>query len=620
MKVAVLPFNVTEGTKAAYGRQFSNLVAETLRTATNADVHPISYMAQIQEDGANRQAHVNLGNVVMEHEFFLPLFKEASAEQVMHGLLDSKEGKFSLHLRFDSRDQEEPIFDETHEFEEGEVFTQLHWILTTLASQAGVELPEGLRAAIQPGTSNPKAFLLFLDGMDSFQYVQQANGNVTKEFQPGPALDALIEASKLDPTFRTPFDACIQLCRACSQYRIGTFEVIDGALQRLKEIAPNDYRPLAAMAEIHQSVGNVPAAVDLYEQALQAHLALGDSVEPFERTERAALYSRLGVAQLNMGMPVNAERNFRRALELEQDERPTLDLLSGVLAQTNRQHEIPNLWKEETARNPQSGKAWSRYATALLGLGQREEGIKVFEQALVEVDDSSFVKRFYAPVLTQTGDLDRAMDFYEDCLDLAPNDVPLMIEYANTLKAADREFEIPQVLRNVLASNPDADTRAQAQAWLVELEQPNRAEVVEEARKKLEEDDPDAAIRMLKPLRNWLGDYWKMWAVLAPSYNKMEMPDEAADAANRLLNIFPGYEAGYGELVQSLTTQGKNEEAYNVMRHAVNNVGSLGTHVNLALAAKRAGHEEEARTLAKQIRDVVGPNEELEPVLAEIEA
>jgi hypothetical protein len=39
----------------------------------------------------------------------------------------------------------------------------------------------------------------------------------------------------------------------------------------------------------------------------------------------------------------------------------------------------------------------------------------------------------------------------------------------------------------------------------------------------------------------------------------------------------------------------------------------------LAIAAKAAGHTEESRELAKQIREAVGPNPELDPVLDELE-
>ena len=620
MKVAVLPFNVTEGTKPALGRQLANVVAETVRAATGADINSVNYLAQVQEDGDQRAAFVNMGTTMMERSFFEPLFTEAGAEKIMHGLLEQTETGFNLHVRFESKDSETPLLDEQQSFDASQLFSTMHWLMQKLAGQAGVNLPPALQEKLDVGTSNPDAFLAFLEGYDGLLYIQQANGKVVKEFQPTDALDVLKKSLELDPKFQPAFDTAIQLCRACAHFRVGSFQVVESTLNQLGAMSPADYRPMSALGEVFQEVGDLAKASDYYEKAIEAHNALGDEIDPGLLYERGALYGRLGVVQLGLGMPVNAERSFRKAIELEDDEKPSLDLLSSVLAQTNRQHEIAGIWKDEAARNPNSAKARTRYATALISMGQKDEGIRVFDEAIDELEDKVMVKRFYAPILSQTGDLDRAMDFYEDCLDVAPNDIPLMIEYCNTLKAADREFEVPQVLRNILASNPDLSTKAQALAWLIEIEQPKRVEVVEDARKQLEGGDADTAIKDLKPLRNWLADYWKLWAVLSAAYNRLEMAEEAQDAANRLLNLFPTYEPGYAEMVNALAKLGRDEEAYNVMRHAANNIGSIGVHVNLALAAKRAGHEDEARSIVQQLRQAVGPNEELEQTFAEIEA
>jgi Flp pilus assembly protein TadD len=132
--------------------------------------------------------------------------------------------------------------------------------------------------------------------------------------------------------------------------------------------------------------------------------------------------------------------------------------------------------------------------------------------------------------------------------------------------------------------------------------------------------DFDGAVRDLKPMRNWLADYWKLWALLCSAYNRLGEPKEAEDAARRLIDLFPGCEPAYGELVSALGAQGRHDEAYATMRVAASSMpASLPTHLNLALAAKRAGKVDEARALAKQIREAVGSNAEIEKILDEIE-
>ena len=611
MKVAVLPFNATEGTKAAYGRQFSAFAAEQLRVHAQADINAVSYLTQIQEqDGTTRMAFVNIGNGLLPYEQLKDLFNQAEVELVMDGALTQTEENFELTLRFFKKDNEQPAFEETTTFPVSDLFGKLHWIVKTLADQAEIGLPEFLAGeTMEFGTQDPQSFLEFLEGFDSLNHIQQANGMVALEFSPQPAIDALVSAVQRDPAFNGPYQVLCQLARACAHFRLGTFEGAEASLVRLTELVPTQFMAWFSLGELHQTVNSLSKAADFYEKALALE------------TEDAGIYARLGIVQLQLGMPVNAERNFRKAFALEGDDKPSGDYLAMVLSQTGRVHEVPPLWKQVIEENPQNGAAYAKYAVALYQADREKEAEDAFEQALEVVDENLVVKRFYAPWLMKKGDLDRAMDFYEDILDEAPNDIQVLTEYAQTLEAAGRDFEVPQVMKNILASNPDSNTRAQAMARLIELEQPKRVENVEAAQAKLEAGDLQGAISSLKPLRNWLADYWKLWALLSSAYNRTSQFVDAEEAARRLLELYPGCEPGYGELVNALHGQGKFDDAYQLMRYAfTHNQNSLPIAINMAIAAKRAGQDQEAKELAKSIREAIGPNEELEPILSEIES
>ena len=611
MKVAVLPFNAAEGTKPAYGRQFAGFASEQLRAHAQADINTVSYLTQIPEqDGTTRMAFVNIAESLLPYEQLKDLFQQAEVELVMDGTLRQTDETFELTVRFHEKGNEEAIYLETSTFGVDDLFGHLQGLIRLLASKAEIGLPEFLSGeTMEFGTKNPRAFLEFLEGYDSLNYIQQANGMVALEFSPQPAFDALLAAVEADTTFEGPYQVIVQMSRACLNFRIGSVDILDKALVRLTELVPNNFLAFLVLGEIHHAVNSFSKAADYLESAL----ALED--------KEAGIYARLGAAQLQLGMPINAERNFRKAFNLEGEEKPSGDYLAMVLGQTGRPHEIPPLWKSVVDQYPQNGAAHAKYAVSLFQIGKPEEAEKVFEDALANVEDSTVVKRFYAPMLMSKGEHDRAMDFYEDVLDVAPNDIAVLTEYAQTLEAAGREFEVPQVMKDILASNPDPNTRAQAMARLIELEQPKRAQNVEAARLKLEEGDFAAAISSLKPMRNWLADYWKLWALLSSAYNRTEQYVEAEEAARRLLEVYPGCEPAFGELVTALHGQGKNAEAYQLMQYAAtHNPNSLPIHINLGLAAKRAGNVEEARDLAKRIREAIGPNEELEPVLAEMES
>lgn len=610
MRVAVLPFNAAEGTKPAFGRQFAGFAAEQLRAHAEADINSVSFLTQIQEgDGSTRMAFVNIAEGLLPYEQLADLFTQAEVDLVMDGMLRETEGNFELTVRFHEKGNETPIDEDTTTFARAEIFTQLHRLVKRLADRAQIGLPEFLAGeSMEFGTENPEAFLDFLEGYDSLNYIQQANGAVSTEFSPEGAFNSLTRSLEADPDFEGPYHVIVQLGRACGAYRIGTFEMAERALRRATELVADDAGAYFALGELYQSVGQLSQASDLLEKAVQ--------VQPND----PGLYNRLGIVQLQLGMPVNAERNFRKALELEGDDKPSADYLAMVLQQTGREHEIPALWKGIVDANPQNGLAHAKYGIALFQAGKEKEGEEAFESALESVEDSIAIKRFYAPVLAGRGEHDRAMDFYEDVLDVAPTEVPVMIEYAQVLEAADRAFEVPQVLKNVLAANPDPDTRATVLARLIELEQPKRAESVDQARQKMEAEDFNGALAQLKPMRNWLADYWKLWALLASAYNRTGQFAEAEEAARRLLELYPGCEPAFGELREALSGQGKDDEAYQIMRYAAsNNPSSLPIHINLALAAHKVGQREEARQLVKQIREAVGPNPELDVVFRDIE-
>ena len=72
---------------------------------------------------------------------------------------------------------------------------------------------------------------------------------------------------------------------------------------------------------------------------------------------------------------------------------------------------------------------------------------------------------------------------------------------------------------------------------------------------------------------------------------------------------------------KNVCEQEKLDQAYRAMKWAAMNMPqSLPIHLNFGLAAKRAGYVDEARALAKRIREQLGANNDFEQELAEIEA
>jgi len=611
MRIAILPFNAAAGTRPALARQFAQFACEIVRNITGEQVDAVNYMAQIEENGIPKFAMVNPSEELNEVEMIKQFFDQPDIESLMDGLFRMDEsGAGNITVRYFERSN--PTAAETEEipFLPGAVLKAERQVIESLVKRLGKDMPAEMAEDVNLfGTESADAFCRFLEGFDASQYIERAQGNVAQEFSPEPALQSLLTAIELDKDWEAPFLTLVQICRLCANYRIGNAPLLVDTLTKATEIEPEDPRAWFALGDIYSQIGTHDKASEAFEKAAR--------LEPNE----SAIITRLGMSQMAMNMPVNAERNFRKAVEMEGDDKPTMPMLADVLARQGREHEVPGLWKDLIDANPQNPVAHAQHAMALLQTGRKDEALRAFDVALETLEDNTLVKRYYAPVLAQDGDLDRAMDFYEDCLDVAPADVQLLLEYASTLQQAEREFEIPPVLRNALAANPDPNTKAQAQAWLIEIEQPKRVEAVKSASEKVEAGDVEKAISELKPLRNWLADYWKMWAILAAAHNRVDQYAEAEEASRRLLEMFPACEPGYGELATALSGQGRHDEAFQLMQIAMGNMpNSLMVAINYALSAKRAGHPEEAKAMAKQIREATNNQEDLRPLLDDIES
>lgn len=614
MRIAVLPFNAAEGASEPLARQLAVLLSELLRLAEAGDeVGAINYMAQEEKDGVTRFVLANPTQELNEPELLREIAQNSAPDVIIDGLLSGAVDSGSLTIRRFEKTYTSPASEKTITWEKGGLLGGLTDVFIDFIRQCGGELPDertSTEAMFQ--SSQDSSFANWLTALDGLQYMDRAQGMVQENWDPKPSLEAALSAAEAEPAWPAPANVALELCRRCFQFRIGSPDLVRETLEKLVAAKPEDALTLFQIGAFFSDAGDPQKASELLEKA--------GRLEPTQQ----AIWARLGLAQLQLNMPVNAERSFRKSIELQDAESfdpVAWDFLSQVLNSTNRGHEVAPLWKSLIKDQPQNALAHARLAQTYLANGQRDEAVKTLESSLETLDNTLAVKRVYAPLLKEDKDYDRAMDFYEDVLEEAENDVPLMLEYADALVQADRAFEAEKVLRDVIESAPDPNTKAQAQAWLIELEQPKRVEILESASKIADEGDVQGAIKELKPLRNWLADYWKLWVFLASLHNRAKEFGPAEEASKKALELFPACEPAINELANSLMGQERFEEAYHLMGNALQAFNqSLGIAIQFGLAASRFGRKDESRGIARQIREAIGPNNELEAALAEMEA
>ncbi|MBS1712937.1 MAG: tetratricopeptide repeat protein [Armatimonadetes bacterium] len=645
MQIAVLPLNAGPNSRPALARQLSNFACEIARNVTGKEIHAVNYLAQFPDDqGVTRFAMVNPSETLNDPEMVAQFFQQAQMEKLVDGLVAENEGGGgTVTVRVFQNGATDPATQRDFAFLPGGVFGPARGFVEFLVSQLDASMPDSLREDEDLfGTNDPTAFEEFMVGFDGLQYIEKSQGMVANEFDPAQAIGSLKSAWEKDTDWEAPFIALLNLCRLCTQHRIGDAHLIEATLKEMTEKEPDDARAWFALGDFYGSVGNAQGTIDNMEKAIvklqmraaklrkeaEAARTAGNPDEAAELEQQATaaandeapILARLGIAQVQMQMPANAERNLRRAVDLEGDDKPSLGLLSQVLSQTGRAHEVPALWKDMVDKFPQNPQFQVNYAGSLMQAGREAEAMRVLDTAVESVEDATMVKRVYAGILAQKGELDRAMDYFEDVIEVAPEDVQVKLEYAQTLQNANRSFEVPPVLRDVLNKEIDPNTRAQTQAWLLRLEQPKRVEAVEAGAKKLEEGDPQGALRELKPLKTWMSDFWELWMHLANAHNQVGEYKEAEEALSHLLGMFPGCEPAYAMLAASLHGQDRDEDAYNFLRNGLaQNTGSLTLALNFAQACMWTGRDDEGKAIIGQIREAMQGNEEVMKILDSIE-
>src|SRR5450755_1418557 len=100
MKIAVLPFNAAEGTKQAYGRQFSAFMGDQVRTATGTDVNAISFLAQVDDDSGQRIGFVNISEGFLAPEQLNEMGTQTGVDLLVDGTIKEEDGSFDLVVRF----------------------------------------------------------------------------------------------------------------------------------------------------------------------------------------------------------------------------------------------------------------------------------------------------------------------------------------------------------------------------------------------------------------------------------------------------------------------------------------------------------------------------------------
>jgi tetratricopeptide (TPR) repeat protein len=181
---------------------------------------------------------------------------------------------------------------------------------------------------------------------------------------------------------------------------------------------------LETLAEIREKGTSVPL---VYELVASCHLEMGQwesavtaAKEALARgIESSALHRDLGVAALRQGKPVDAERELRIALALDEANVVARHLLGDALRAQRRDEEAARAYQGALALNPRYVFAWNGLGISLARRGEDGEALQAFRK-VVELDPKEPRGLFnLAAQLDRTGARDEALALYRRFLDIS---------------------------------------------------------------------------------------------------------------------------------------------------------------------------------------------------------
>jgi putative PEP-CTERM system TPR-repeat lipoprotein len=194
----------------------------------------------------------------------------------------------------------------------------------------------------------------------------------------------------------------------------------------------------------------------------QAKLAAGDYKAAMiqlknalaEEENNAEARFELGKLYLDQFDLASAEKEFRRAREAGYSANIVNPMIGhALLAQREFQRVLDEL-PASAAADPEAVTLQALRATALLGLGRKDEARKTIQSALQAAPDNAEVHLARAQLALADGDVDQAMQALDQALHIAPGHRESLLLKADLLRATGKPAEAAAAYREVLRVAP----------------------------------------------------------------------------------------------------------------------------------------------------------------------
>jgi len=327
------------------------------------------------------------------------------ADVVLQGSVRRYENQISVTARlYDGEDGSE-IWSENYDRDLSGVFSIEEDIARQVARSLHVVLPiEAKQRLKRLGTRNIEAYDLYLRGLD---YLRKPADQTTLS----TALQFLRQATALDPDFVSAHAAICETHLA--QYNLShtpaSFGDAEQACQRTLEFESDFTDVQLALGALYRTSGKYEVAVHAYETALATNPNLADA------------YIGLAKAQAELGRGVEAEKNFRRAIEIDVSYWASFSAMGAFLFSNSRFLEAAEFYQMYANRADNDAVALNNLGAAYYLAGDYANAAKAWDESL-EIQPTHDAYSNTGSMYFFLGDFEKAAARYSKAVDLMPHD------------------------------------------------------------------------------------------------------------------------------------------------------------------------------------------------------
>ncbi len=275
------------------------------------------------------------------------------------------------------------------------------------------------------------------DSLNAELYIRRANINLANE-QVGAAIKDINTALSID---RKNIEALLVL--ADIYYALGDEDNIMLTLNKACEYAPLDSRPIVKLSELSFLQGNSQLANAYIDKALE-----------LDRFNPRAYFMR-GMIALSANDTAVAMKNFMTA-RVQKDDfiEPKIQIAHIYAAQ---QDTLAKAFFEEAIRmSPEDYSLYYDYAMYLQDNGFPEQALNYYDDLLeVMPNNPTFIYNKGYVYLVYLGDNEKALDCFNEVLLLDPTSISALFNKGRTYEQMGDYINARKIYRQILKNNPD---------------------------------------------------------------------------------------------------------------------------------------------------------------------